>query len=739
MNTTIGPRWNLFRRQALDSVAEETVPTSLPSAGTKSKTWETTGERVESWPEEARPLKKHTWLSYLYGIVDLLLVLLPIYFILLGSATASLNGKLTKGNAFGTKVEFAMELGPTIFPIVFAAISGRSMKMIARYLSEKGAKLSTLELLMASQSVWGTVESQFLMQRLTIVGVNLLFFWALSPLGGQASLRLMTRQHQASYASTKIRYLTTGPGGAMFILATNNVNRGKFAEAGALYNAALLAPQSVKLGPQDSWGNVKIPSFDALNQSQADPHGWIDVPSAILVPETYSSLVGVPIAGLPKDANNNFTLEYNYLSVSCGDFDQQPYPGTHGTGDVTATNYTKLDEIVPGLIWSNKSSPDLHPFDSLDGRASFLLDTTRDLVRPQFVKNQVDRDIYIGRMDGFIGHYNQSRLSDKESKTPRELVFASVYGISRDGTEQGLNIAKCALSQHHVEAAVQCIGIQCATSRVRKSLTDTRPNALTALEDFSIMEAFAREFPTAVKFNEGSSPTEFFMTNTSTFPFIQKAGRLFPDEAYTNLSVLSRDVFSRRLSLVFNTYYQLSSQSSGYFGSLTNNLSAYGPDTLPVTDVNAYLPANLSATEHTYFDWFPKFQQTVVDSNSPFIGATTTSNTTSTEEIFVCNFAWLALLLASSTIILITGSVAVVLKRKTLGPEMFGFVTSMAYENPWVKIPQGGTMLDAMERARLLKDVEFCIGDVCGEEDVGHIAFAAGVPLRKLERGRLYC
>jgi hypothetical protein len=29
-----------------------------------------------------------------------------------------------------------------MFPIVFAAISGRSMKMIARYLAERGAKLS---------------------------------------------------------------------------------------------------------------------------------------------------------------------------------------------------------------------------------------------------------------------------------------------------------------------------------------------------------------------------------------------------------------------------------------------------------------------------------------------------------------------------------------------------------------------------------------------------------------------
>lgn len=93
----------------------------------------------------------------------------------LGVAVVTLNGKPTEGSAFGSKVKFAMNLSPTVFPIVFAAIIGRSMKMIARYMAEKGTKIATLELLMASQSVWGTIESQLLMQRLTMVGANLLF------------------------------------------------------------------------------------------------------------------------------------------------------------------------------------------------------------------------------------------------------------------------------------------------------------------------------------------------------------------------------------------------------------------------------------------------------------------------------------------------------------------------------------------------------------------------------------
>ena len=147
MSTTTNSRWNPFRRHVLNSIAEETHSTQPPLAPPKSKTWNTTLQKIESWPEEAKPLKAHTWLTRLYSLGDVILVLLPIYFILLGVAVIILNGKPTAGSAFGSKVETAMDLGPTLFPILFAAIVGRSMKMIARYLAEKGTKISVSALL----------------------------------------------------------------------------------------------------------------------------------------------------------------------------------------------------------------------------------------------------------------------------------------------------------------------------------------------------------------------------------------------------------------------------------------------------------------------------------------------------------------------------------------------------------------------------------------------------------------
>ncbi|RYN52336.1 hypothetical protein AA0120_g7569 [Alternaria tenuissima] len=749
MNANRVSRWSPFRRHGLGGQTVEveerddatanvnTIPMTGTKTNLKSKERETIVERVESWPEEARPLKAQTWLTWLYAFGDLLLVLLPLYFILLGVAVVTLNGKPTRGSTFGTKVETAMDLGPTMFPIVFAAITGRSMKMIARFLAERGSRISTLELLMASQSVWGTFESQLLMQRLTVVGVNLLFLWALSPLGGQASLRLMTRDMKDSYTSGKLRYMTTGPAATMWGLSSTYIDSGKFADAGALYTAALMAPLSTKLGTQDPWGNIKIPTLDSMNSSALGPDGWYSVPTDASLPEDYSSLVGLPIVGLPSRESSNFSLQYTYLSLDCQPWKQAPYPGLRGRDDYFTTNSTRLEELVPGQVWDDKET--YNPFGnaSAQDRNSFFMDTTRSY--PGGVKEGNDGDLYMGRLNGFFGNYNSSLMPEKELTTNRDLLFVSQYATEHDGNGIGLNIATCSLSQVHVEALAQCKGSTCATTKLRNSLEDNRSTALTGLEHGTIMFGFAKQFPRAVKFTAGSSPTERFLANTSVFPFVQQVGNLPSDVMFTNLSLVSPEVFSKRLSLALNTFYQLSIQPTGYFGSLSKNLSLYGPDTSTFDDINAYLPKNLTATDHAFSEWWTTFDEAVQDIKSPFIGATTTADITATEQIFVCNFAWLALLLAASTITLVTGSVALFLKRKTLGPELFGFVTSMTYENPWVKVPDGGTMLDAMERARLLKDVEVCVADVRGNDDIGHIAFAAGVPLRKLERGRLYC
>ena len=77
----------------------------------------------------------------------------------------------------------------------------------------------------------------------------------------------------------------------------------------------------------------------------------------------------------------------------------------------------------------------------------------------------------------------------------------------------------------------------------------------------------------------------------------------------------------------------------------------------------------------------------------------------------------------------------------TLAPDILGYASSAAHDNPFFSAEsrtysshEGG-----LDRARALEDVRVIIGDVRGDSEVGHIAFAAVRPgVQRLRKGRVY-
>lgn len=572
---------------------------------------------------------------------------------------------------------------------------------------------------MASQSVWGTVESQFLMRRLTLVGVNLLFLWAMSPLGGQASLRLLERSTSTAANFMPLRYLSTGPGSAVWAMTSSTYveSDGGLTQVEPLYAAALFGSDQVKKGPEDTWGNVKIPFTHDLNAS------WTLVPTNISKPEDYRALVGIPVIGRPTNRDGSFNLETSHLTVEC-----EPFKTTI----VGKSNYTELQKIVPGQIWKNMSEND-SPWGEKSTGGSTGGKTATFFLQTDLPLSQGDD----GRFDAYAGYVNTSANGRVYPK--RQITYASMVGFEPRGNTT-LNFANCSLGQIHIETTINCTLGSCSATQQRRSLVDLRNENVTPFDHILIAQLALTAFPKTFGWSRGSNPTEQFLFNATAFQFVSPTSNLGDNVGWVDLASLSTDVFAKRLSLLLNTYYQLTIAPNAYLGNLPqNNYSAFGLDTIPATDVDVYLPSNLTTKNTTFVDWYNPFQVETYSSGIYFIGATTNSTISTTHAIFVCNFAWLGLLFAAAGTIFITGVASLVLKWKTLGPEMFGFVTSMTYENRFVKVPDGGSMLNGMERARLLKDVEFRVGDVRGDEEVGHIAFAAGVPLRNLERGRLYC
>jgi hypothetical protein len=61
------------------------------------------------------------------------------------------------------------------------------------------------------------------------------------------------------------------------------------------------------------------------------------------------------------------------------------------------------------------------------------------------------------------------------------------------------------------------------------------------------------------------------------------------------------------------------------------------------------------------------------------------------------------------------------LRKGTLAPDIFGYVSSLTRDNPNLHLPDGGTTLSGLERAQLLKDVKIRIADVGPSEGVGRV------------------
>jgi hypothetical protein len=66
----------------------------------------------------------------------------------------------------------------------------------------------------------------------------------------------------------------------------------------------------------DLWGAVKVP--DISSSSSVVDEAWHFFGDDQNI--TYSSLLGVPVAGLPESGNSTFNIVSHYWSVECGEF-----------------------------------------------------------------------------------------------------------------------------------------------------------------------------------------------------------------------------------------------------------------------------------------------------------------------------------------------------------------------------------------------------------------------------------
>ncbi|KAH7128259.1 hypothetical protein B0J11DRAFT_578491 [Dendryphion nanum] len=459
----------------------------------------------ETFTSEPRSLRSASDSKAWWIIKDVILLGLPACFLALGIVAYRLDGENV--SEWGHKVLAATRLGPTLFPVFFAAIASSAVRIIARQAVERGERLGVLEQLLGSQSLASTLTRLFELRHLSLVSTLMLLIWALSPLGGQATLRLLSIEQAPIYNLETVSY------------AHQNSNISFLAGADALeaqpamsavYASALFGAERTQFDPVDVWGNPKIPVYAALAESKDHEDKWRTVPSPSSANVSYSSLIGVRLQGLCSTCNTSFSLEASYESLQCRNV-------RHRVSTQSLMSF--IGPFLNGWLPSSQ----LDPFTTIVRQVSANVTTSSFIATQQIL-------------------WTAFNVED-----PGTILYVAKAENCGNSTNECASVYNCTITTPRVEAEVHCAGRDCRVDRVRPSLVNTRPPNMTPLH-----LGGATELPRLFQFfafaagyidRRQASPTDNFLIGDTPYNFTY----------FRDWETVSDEDMSKRLTMTFNS------------------------------------------------------------------------------------------------------------------------------------------------------------------------------------------
>ncbi|KAI1668030.1 cell wall anchored protein [Pyrenophora tritici-repentis] len=482
--------------------------------------------------------------SLVFFIGDCILTATAMMFIVLAVAAYKLHQEPL--SAHGRMIQSIMTFGPTIYPLLFAALGSRSLKSLAIRLSERGTTIAVLEKLVGSQSFVSAIGTACALRSADILTMLLLLLWALSPLGGQSSLRLLYETNSTIKGSSKV--FCSSP------MAYFNT---PLRVAPAIILASLASSRESRDGSFDPWNHPKIPRLEQIETTASDTTltdpSWIDIDRTSGDRLTYSSWLGLYIQGLEDLWDSYFQIRYNYITLSCD---------THYNGSKLDQPYwTLLDnatKIVPpfpqnqSLLWTTT-------IDSNGEKASFS--------SPDFLRYSVT-----------TGEDLPSFTSSPRDWQATTSNIFFLYGVSsstiRDPLEPShLVVYKCLPRLITVEAKIICQSDACRVDKMRRVRNDAGPkngnkcklfgeNWLACLTaDTAILAYFVTMVPamsTPFALQGGKSRVQdYIFTEGAGSEIFQGAGsepnQKATDQPY-EWGTVPVELISQRLSILLNSY-----------------------------------------------------------------------------------------------------------------------------------------------------------------------------------------
>ncbi|KAJ8108731.1 hypothetical protein ONZ43_g6336 [Nemania bipapillata] len=454
------------------SYVHTTQDVSLGSSMAWESSWAGYNEKNHVQPQflESSWLKKILYLAF-----DLTIAAIALLFVAFALWIRQIDGNAAEPGSIGVKLYEAAQYAPTLYPLLFAAIVGGSIKSIASWKiqTRQGMTIGQLEQCMGSQTISRAFTTQIKLRGLNLLGLSIVGLWSLSPVGSQASLRLISLEADLTSSQTPLKCMPT-------FIEYQYGNAEGISEAitkiAGPTIASLLAGSLLGSRSQDLWGNIRLPVVEQIDNKQAT--GWMTVAEPNNL--TYSSLVGIPVSIIPSVGNTSFTLPGSYLSFSCPTFGpSQQYE---------YTNFTSSAAPSPGN----------------GADSSWLSSNASDQYQMAISTPSFDTDLRVN-----------------VSRNARKFVWESPSGVTYFRAE-------CDLTTTYVDSNVTCSGVGsssssssgsvCSVSSVRRSVTTTRHGNWTVFDygfdpdAQSVMQLITGLFPYA-KFSGGLDPVLGYVVN----------------------------------------------------------------------------------------------------------------------------------------------------------------------------------------------------------------------------------
>ncbi|KAF3032805.1 hypothetical protein E8E12_002211 [Didymella heteroderae] len=621
------------------------------------------------WPVKAERVSRYrVWMA-----IDGLLLILPVAFIALAAVAVKLDGQDV--SPYGKHVQEAILLGPTIYPLVFAALGGRALRKIALWRAGEGTTLGFLEHVLGSQSLVATVGYAVTLRTLDILTLTLLMFWALSPLGGQSVLRLL---HETNSTITENRSIYYANVDAQSQLSGSVLDKDLYNRGNAVVSTALMTAENLEWTPEDAWSHPKIPRIEDLEVAElknSTDRSWHTVNSNDTY--SYASLAGINVMNLAEQGSTNFTVPYEYMYFNC---ELSPQ-----------SNFSKLTEVDPPQPYP----PSLMNYLlSLQNSSKLTTqgwtNTPRNTTSPLFTDNSF-----------FM--YTKG--------TPDKLE-ALLYG-SRYITSLNFFLWECSMNSLMVEANIVCQFDKCAVDRLRRADTQDQKGTLSGFTPYGVTHTWQwnRYFIQALASLGGeastqqSNPVDAYIFNQTQWA-VADVGFLPGQQNWTTYIGEPQKAIdlSHRLTKVLNTYLD----------------SFRWPKAVTLSD--PFARKSLNSTGQPTEALTLNSTEAVVSIPIP---------------VYRVNAPWAALLVICSSALLLLGIFGIFVQSRTMAPDIFNHASSLTRDNPHVNAPSGGSGLDGADRARLLKKMRVQLGDAEPQSETGYVAFRSVRGTNECREGRI--